>query len=192
MVEMVWTGFLRFSLVFCQIRLSPAVKLAEHSLGKIGNGTKNIVDVDQFVPRNRIDRTYLDTAYYLHPDDDLANDALYALRVGMLRRGRVALGEVRVGNRQIRILIEPHDSGLLMSTLYPDEEHYPSEFTERAEDAVPREMIEITEEIISRYIDDSGAEPSEPSALARGRSGLNIIRMPNIRRVSRDIVRPKR
>ena len=190
MIEAVWTGFLRLSLVFCQIRLLPVAKLAEHSI--VGNDTENILDVDHFVPRNQVDQTYLDTAYYLHPADNLANDTLHALRVGMLRSGRVALGNVRVGNRQIRVMIEPHGAGLLMSTLYPDEEHYPSEFTERAEDAVPREMIEITEEIISRYIDDSGAEPSEPSALARGRSGLNIIRMPNIRRVSRDIVRPKR
>jgi DNA end-binding protein Ku len=189
MIEAVWTGFLRLSFVFCQIRLLPVAKLAEHSI--VGNDTENILDVDHFVPRNQVDQTYLDTAYYLHPADNLANDTLHALRVGMLRSGRVALGNVRVGNRQIRVMIEPHGAGLLMSTLYSDEEHYPSEFIEQAEDAVPGEMIEITEEIIARCADDFRSKAFERPVVERARSGLKIARMPNVRRVSRSTIRPR-
>jgi len=170
MVDEVWNGFLRLSLIFCQVRLRPVAKLTERHLGMGGAEAENVIDIDRFVPRDRINKTYVDTAYYMYPDGDLASDALLAVRVGMLRNERVALGHVRIGNRELPVLIEPYESGLLMSTLHPDEDRYPSEFTERAEDSVPPDMIDIAGDVIKRRADDFKAGDSvarrEPAPLA--------------------------
>jgi non-homologous end joining protein Ku len=178
MADEVWSGFLRLSLIFCQIRLRPAAKLSEHHLGIGGSESENIVDIDRFVPRDRIDKTYIDTAYYMHPDGDLASDALLAVRVGMLRSERVALGHVRIGNRELPVLIEPYEAGLLLSTLHPDDERYPSEFVERAEGSVAPDMIEIAGDVINRRADDS---EGKPSVSRRERTPL-VARLPSTRR----------
>lgn len=177
MAEEVWSGFLRLSLIFCQVQLRPAAKLSEHHLGMGGSGAENIVDIDRFVPRDKIDKTYVDTAYYMYPDGDLASDALLAVRVGMLRSERVALGHVRIGNREIPVLIEPYEAGLLLSTLHPDDERYPSEFVVRSEDSVAPDMIDIAGDVIKRRADDfkeRSVSKREPTPLA--------ARLPSTRR----------
>jgi DNA end-binding protein Ku len=144
MAESMWTGFLRLSLVSCAIRVAPVVDRDEKKLGP------DIVDVEEFVTRSQIDQTYLGSAYYLYPEGQLASDALEALRLAMLRAGRVALGHVTTGEREQAILIEPYGTGLLMVWLMSDEERKPCEFAERAEGSIPTEMIEIVEDIIGR------------------------------------------
>jgi DNA end-binding protein Ku len=180
MAEDVWSGYLRLSLIFCQIRLRPAAKLTEQQLGAGGSGPENIIDIDRFIPRDRIDKTYLDAAYFMYPDGDLASDALLAVRVSMQRDERVALGHVRIGNRELPVLIEPYESGLLMSTLHPDEDRYPSEFTERTEDSVAPDMIDIAGDVIKRRAGDFKAGGS----VSRPESTPLAARLPSTRRRS--------
>jgi non-homologous end joining protein Ku len=73
------------------------------------------------------------------------------------------------GDREVPVLVEPLGAGLLMSTLYPEEERYPSEFEERADDSVPSEMIEIAEDLITRRAADFGDKRLRlPSTSKRG------------------------
>jgi len=150
MSEAEWRAFLRLSLVFCPIRVSPVIKQAGKPVVAIGD---TIIEVEQFVPRNQIDQTYLGTAYYLYPEGNLAADTLLALQIAMLRSRRAAIGHLLVAGTD-PVLIEPHDGGLLMSTLRVDDVRYPSGLSQRAEDPVPREMIEIAEEIVGRRAGD--------------------------------------
>ena len=70
------------------------------------------------MPRDQIDHLYVEAAYYLHPEGQLASDTVHALRLAMRRSGRVALGHIRIGERERPALIEPHRAGLMMSTLH--------------------------------------------------------------------------
>jgi DNA end-binding protein Ku len=126
------------------------VTVTEDELGKLSGGVGNIIDLDQFVPRDQIDHLYVEAAYYLHPEGQLASDTIQALRLAMRRSGRVALGHVKIGDREQPALIEPHRAGLMMSTLHTQGELVTPEFTERPEDDIPAEMIEIAEAIITR------------------------------------------
>jgi DNA end-binding protein Ku len=150
MSEADWKGFLRLSLVFCPIRVSPVIKQAGAPVAAIGD---KVVEIEQFVPRNQIDQTYLGTAHYLYPEGNQAADTLLALQIAMLRAGRAALGHLLVAGAD-PVLIEPYDGGLLMSMLYVDDVRYPSGFSQRAEDTIPRAMIEMAEEIMGRRIGD--------------------------------------
>ncbi|HXP06101.1 MAG TPA: Ku protein [Stellaceae bacterium] len=130
------------------------VTLSEDELAKLGSGVGNIIDLERFVPRDQIDHLYVEAAYYLHPEGQLASDTVHALRLAMRRSGRVALGHVRIGERERPALIEPHRAGLMMSTLHTQEELIVAEFHERPEDDIPAEMIEIAEAIIARRAGD--------------------------------------
>src|ERR1700722_7117989 len=199
MVEAVWNGFLRMSLVSCPIRLTSAtsdskrikldvlsartgnpvteqfvdaksgdvvppdalvkgyefeksryVMVSEDELKTLGSKAGNIIDLDHFVPRDQIDQIYIEAAYYIHPEGELAADTVHALRLAMRRSKRVALGHVRIGDQERPALIEPHRAGLMMSTLRTPEELVATEFVERPESEIPAEMVEIAETIITR------------------------------------------
>ena len=68
----------------------------------------------------------------------------------MRRSGRVALGHVRIDDRDRPAMIEPHRAGLMMSTLRTQDELVSADFVERPESEIPGEMIEIAEAIIAR------------------------------------------
>jgi DNA end-binding protein Ku len=129
------------------------VTVAEEELAKLG-GAGNIIDLEQFVPRDQIDHLYVEAAYYLYPEGQLASDTVHALRLAMRRSGRVALGSVRLGDQERPALIEPHRAGLMMSTLYTQDELVVADFPDRPEDDIPAEMIEIAEAIIARRAAD--------------------------------------
>lgn len=126
------------------------VTVTEDELAKLGSGVGNIIDLEQFVPRDQIDHLYVDAAYYLRPEGQLASDTVHALRLAMRRSGRVALGHIKIGEQERPALIEPHRAGLMMSTLRTQEELVSAEFSERADNDIPGEMIEIAEAIIAR------------------------------------------
>ena len=130
------------------------VTVSDDELARLGSGVGNIIDLEQFVPRDQIDHLYIEAAYYLHPDGQLASDTVHALRLAMRRSGRVALGHVKLGDQERPALIEPHRSGLMMSTLHTQEELVAANFPERAESDIPAEMVEIAEAIIARRAAD--------------------------------------
>jgi DNA end-binding protein Ku len=129
------------------------VTVAEEELAKLG-GAGNIIELEQFVPRDQVDHLYVQAAYYLHPEGQLASDTVHALRLAMRRSGRVALGRVRLGDQERPTLIEPHRAGLMVSTLYTQDELVVADFPDRPEDDIPAEMIEIAEAIIARRAAD--------------------------------------
>jgi DNA end-binding protein Ku len=126
------------------------VTVTEDELGKLGSGLGNIIDLEQFVPRDQVDRLYVDASCYIHPDGQLAADTLDALRLGMERSGRAALGHIRMGDSDRPALIEPYRGGLMISTLRTQDELAPTEFVGRPDSEISPEMVEIAETLINR------------------------------------------
>src|SRR5579862_4922520 len=100
-----------------QFEQSRYVTVSDEEVGKLGSGVGNIIDLEQFMPRQQIDNLHIADVYYIHPDGQLAADTLHALRLAMQRGGRSALGHVRIGQSEQPALIEPSRGGLMMSTL---------------------------------------------------------------------------
>jgi DNA end-binding protein Ku len=130
------------------------VTVSEDELAKLGSGAGNIIELEQFVPRDQIDQLYIHAGYYVHPEGELATDTVHALRLAMRRSGRVAIGTLKIGEHERSALIEPHRSGLMVSTLHTQDELIVAEFPERREDAIPAEMVDIAETIIARRAAD--------------------------------------
>jgi DNA end-binding protein Ku len=167
MLQAVWNGFLRLSLVFCPIRLSPVASITEVKLN--GGDGDNVVEIEHFVPRTQIDQTYIGEAFYVYPESELAGDTLHALQIALLRSGRVALGQAQIGYRERPLIMEPYGAGLLLSTLHPDDERHPGQFVEWAADALPGEMIQIMEDIIARRVGDFPSGQLQRRVTADGR-----------------------
>ena len=115
--------------------------VSDDELKKLGSGVGNIIDLEQFVPRDQVDRLYVDSSCYIHPDGQLAADTVHALRLAMQRSGRAALGHIRIGDSERPALIEPYRGGLMISTLRTQEELAPTGFAERADGEISADMV---------------------------------------------------
>jgi DNA end-binding protein Ku len=108
------------------------------------------IDIEKFVPRSEIDERYLDSPYYLTPEDKVGQDAFAVIREAMKRKNMVGLGRVVISRRERIVMLEPFDKGLVATTL-----HYAYEIRNAAEyfDDIPEiklpgEMVELAEHIL--------------------------------------------
>jgi len=108
------------------------------------------IDIEKFVPRSEIDERYLDSPYYLVPEDKVGQDAFAVIREAMKRKNMVGLGRVVISRRERIVMLEPFDKGLMATTL-----HYAYEIRNAAEYfedipsiKLPGEMVELAEHIL--------------------------------------------
>jgi len=133
-----------------QLDPSRYVVLTDEELKGLAATPGNVLDLEQFVPRDQIDRIFVDATCYLYPEGQLAADTVHALRLALERNGRVGLGRVLLGGRERVVMVAPQGAGLVVSTLHSPDEIEPAAFTEQAAGAIPGEMIEVAEAIIGR------------------------------------------
>jgi Ku protein len=136
------------------------VEVEREELEAVQVESNHTIDIDSFVPRDEIDRRYLNNPYYIAPDGKAGADAFAVIRDAMKDKGRVALARIVLSNREHVIAIEPLGKGLLGTTLrYPyelrDEEDY---FDDIRNPKISKDMIELASHIL-----DSKAAHFDPS-----------------------------
>ena len=78
------------------------------------------IDIDSLVPGAEIDRRFFDTPYYVTPNDPVGQEAFGVIREAMRSKALVALGRIVLAKRERVIALEPHEKGLIGTTLrYP-------------------------------------------------------------------------
>ncbi len=112
--------------------------------------SNHTIDIDSFVPRDEIDRRYLNHPYYIAPDGKAGVDAFAVIRDAMEDQDRVALARIVLTNREHIIAIEPLGKGLLGTTLrYPyelrDEDDY---FGGIKNPKISKDMVELAGHIL--------------------------------------------
>ena len=81
-----------------------------------------MIEIDSFVPRSEIDERYLDSPYYIGPNDPVGQEAFAVIREAMRGKDMVALGRVVLAKRERVIMLQPWEKGLMGTTLrYPYE-----------------------------------------------------------------------
>ncbi len=136
------------------------VEVEREELEAVQVESNHTIDIDSFVPRDEIDKRYLNNPYYIAPDGKAGVDAFAVIRDAMKDKDRVALARIVLSNREHVIAIEPLGKGLLGTTLrYPyelrDEDEY---FDDIKSPKITRDMIELASHIL-----DSKAEHFDPS-----------------------------
>jgi DNA end-binding protein Ku len=136
------------------------LQVEDEELDAIAIESSHTIDIDTFVPKSEIDERYIDSPYYLVPENKVALEAFAVIRDAMRDKNMVALGRVVLSKRERVIMLQPRDKGLLGATLrYPyeirDESIY---FGDIGEIQIPKDMLALAEHIL-----ESKAAKFDPS-----------------------------
>jgi DNA end-binding protein Ku len=132
----------------------------DEELDAIAIESNHTIEIDRFVPRAEIDERYLDSPYYIGPNDEVGQEAFAVIREAMRGKGMVALARVVLAKRERVIMLQPWDKGLLGTTLrYPYEVRGSQEYFDDIQDMkVAPDMLKLAEHIL-----DSKAAEFDPS-----------------------------
>ncbi len=126
------------------------VQIEKEELEAVQLESNHTIDIDNFVPRDEIDRRYLDSPYYMVPDGNAGLDAFAVIRDAMKDQDRVALARVVLSNRERIVAIEPLGKGLLATTLryayeVRNEEDF---FADIKTPKISKDMVELASHIL--------------------------------------------
>lgn len=133
-----------------ELKKGSYVEVEKEELEAVQVESNHTIDIDSFVPRDEIDKRYLDRPYYIVPDGKAGVDAFAVIRDAMKDQDRVALARIVLTNREHVMAIEPLGKGLLGTTLrYPyelrDESDY---FDDIKSPRISKDMIELASHIL--------------------------------------------
>lgn len=126
------------------------ITVEESELAARALESTHTIDIESFVPRDEIDEIYLETSYYMAPEDKVADEPFVVIRDAMRKRDVVGLARVVLYGRERIVMIEPRGKGLLATTLHyayeiRDDQAY---FDSIPELKLPAEMLQLASHII--------------------------------------------
>jgi len=132
----------------------------DDELDAIAIESNHTIEIDSFVPHEQIDERYLDSPYYITPNDQVGQDAFAVIREAMRGKGMVALARVVLAKRERVIMLEPWDKGLMGTTL-----RYPYEIRDAKEyfDDIPNVKVEPDMLKLAEHILQSKAADFDPA-----------------------------
>jgi DNA end-binding protein Ku len=119
-----------------QVGKGSYVIVEDEELEAVRLESTHTIDVESFVPRDEVDVRYLDSPYYIAPDDKVAQEAFAVIRDAMREKGRAGVARVVIARRERMVLLQPLGKGILVTVL-----RYPYEV--RAEDAYFEDIPEL-------------------------------------------------
>jgi Ku protein len=153
-----------------ELKKGEYIEVEKQELEAVQIESNHTIDIDSFVPKDEIDKRYLNHPYYIAPDGKAGADAFAVIRDAMKDQDRVALARIVLTNREHVIAIEPLGKGLLGTTLrYPyelrDEHEY---FDNIKTPKISKDMIELASHILdtkAAHFDPSKFKDEYESAL---------------------------
>jgi DNA end-binding protein Ku len=132
------------------------IPVEDDELDAIAIESNHTIEIDSFVPREQIDQRYLDSPFYITPNDQAGQDAFAVIREAMRGKGLVALGRVVLAKRERVIMLEPWDKGVMGTTLrYPYEIRDAKEyFGDIPNMKVEPDMLKLAEHILQNKAAD--------------------------------------
>ena len=112
--------------------------------------TSHTINIDSFVPKDQVDQRFLDSPYYLVPNDKVGQDAFAVIRDAMRGKEMVAIGRVVMAKRERIIMLQPWGKGLIGTSLrYANEvRDAGTYFDDLPEISVPADMLALAEHIL--------------------------------------------
>jgi DNA end-binding protein Ku len=132
------------------------IQVDDDELDAVAIESNHTIEIDSFVPRSQIDERYLDSPYYIIPDDKVGEEAFAVIREAMRGKGMVALARVVLAKRERVIMLQPWDKGLMGTTLrYPYELRDPKEYFDDLPNVkVAPDMLKLAQHILQTKEDD--------------------------------------
>ena len=93
------------------------IVVEDEEIKKVAPQTAKVIEVQEFVKEASVDPVYLETSYYMAPDD--AGEKPYALFFDALKKsGYVGIAKIAMHNREHVVILRPGDKGLVLHTMY--------------------------------------------------------------------------
>jgi len=123
--------------------------------------TRRTLDLSQFVDLDEISPVYFEKAYFVVPEDKLAEDAFRVIRDALRLGGKAGLGQVTMRGHEYLVAVQASGNGMVLHTLrYQDEVRQPETvFGGVSEDPANEELVAIAKQIIER-----SSAPFDPKA----------------------------
>ncbi|MEZ5788298.1 MAG: Ku protein [Xanthobacteraceae bacterium] len=126
------------------------VYVEEDEFSEVALESTHTIDIESFVPRAEVDAVYLDTPYFLVPEDPVSQEAFAVIREAMRKQDVVGLARVVLHRRERIVMLEPRGKGLLATTL-----HYRNEvrkeyayFEDIPDVEIGKEMVDLAVHIV--------------------------------------------
>jgi DNA end-binding protein Ku len=132
------------------------IRVEDEEIEALEIESNHTIDIDSFVPRAQIDERYLDSTYYIAPNDQVGREAFGVIREAMRGKDMVALGRIVLAKRERVIALQPWEKGLLGTTLrYAYEVRSAGEYFDEIPDTkVSKEMLQLAEHILESKAGD--------------------------------------
>jgi DNA end-binding protein Ku len=96
--------------------------LEDEELENVALDSTRTIDIDVFSPRESIEWIWLDTPYYLSPNDAVGEEAFSVIRDAMAAEDMVGISRLVISRRERAVMLEPRGKGIVLWTLrYGDE-----------------------------------------------------------------------
>jgi DNA end-binding protein Ku len=122
----------------------------DEELDAIAIESKHTIEIDSFVPRSEIDERYLDSPYYIAPNEPVGQEAFAVIREAMRGKDMVALGRVVLSKRERVIVLQPWENGIMGTTVrYPYEVRESKDYFYDISDVkVQPDLLQLAEHIL--------------------------------------------
>ena len=133
-----------------QLAKNDYLVIEEEDLDSVEIESSHTIDIESFVPRSEIDPVYLDSSYYLAPNDKVAEEAFAVIREAMAAEGVAGLGRAVISRRERLFVLEPRDKGILATVLHYNYEvrEDSAYFNEIPDMQIQGEMLDLAKHII--------------------------------------------
>jgi DNA end-binding protein Ku len=132
------------------------VVVDDEEIKKVAPKTAKTMEVLEFVKASEVDPIYLESSYYLAPDE--AGEKPYALLFESLRQsGCVGVAKIAMHNREHIVILRPGNKGILLHTMY-----YPDEIRQVEEFRTDTSTVKEKELALAKTLVESLLAPFEP------------------------------
>jgi hypothetical protein len=111
--------------------------------------SSKVIDLEMFVPRGEVDPVYLNSAYYLYPDGQMAVEAIRVIGAAMADARVVGIGRLTMSRRERMVMVDPRGTEMVLITLRAADEVRAPQFA-KADGAIDAEMLAIARAIIEQ------------------------------------------
>ena len=104
-----------------EFRKGEYVIIEPEELKKIEPKTAKAMEILEFVKADDVDPVYFESSYYLQPDE--GGEKPYALLAQALKETNyLGIAKLTMHNREYTVFLRPHESGMMLHTMYYEDE----------------------------------------------------------------------
>ncbi|WP_105418236.1 MULTISPECIES: Ku protein [Neorhizobium] len=126
--------------------------LEDDELENVALDSSKTIDISTFTPRDTIEWVWLDTPYYLSPNDPVGQEAFSVIRDAMESQDMVGISRLVITRRERAVMLEPRGKGIVLWTLrygdeVRDEETY---FEGIGDETADSDMMPLIQQLIKK------------------------------------------